>query len=385
MTQRARKNTKRSTDEIITGAIDRQQSWLNRRRLFTRAFLRKINVFNRSETQESKKGKKTPKVEQSSNNNESVLRAYWFPILCALIVILVAIISICVRINTPVKVVVPNIPEPVIKPVGEAKPVIAKQVVNEPVFDFVRIENSGRVIIAGRNKDESNISIVANNKVIATEHTNKDGEFVYAAATKWQPGNYTVYLIDTDKNIKSADSVFVYISEKGYKQSLSLLMTKDGSKIMQSPTLQDGDLKVTKIDYLDTGRLIVSGQALPRLRVSLTLNGKYLGFVRVSDHKDFGFKTNIAKLIPGNKYKIVARLHDTSGNTIAKTEYKFVMYETTGDEDVLYTVRRGDSLWVIARNFLRRGTLYSIIANYNNIENPNLIYPKQLLQIPMIK
>ena len=56
--------------------------------------------------------------------------------------------------------------------------------------------------------------------------------------------------------------------------------------------------------------------------------------------------------------------------------------ETTGDSDTFYTVRRGDCLWVIAKNFLRRGTLYTMIAERNSIDNPNLIYPKQLLQIP---
>jgi nucleoid-associated protein YgaU len=32
---------------------------------------------------------------------------------------------------------------------------------------------------------------------------------------------------------------------------------------------------------------------------------------------------------------------------------------------------------------LRRGVLFSIIAERNAIENPDLIFPEQLLQIPM--
>ena len=59
------------------------------------------------------------------------------------------------------------------------------------------------------------------------------------------------------------------------------------------------------------------------------------------------------------------------------------MPKMTGDDDTYYTVRRGDCLWIIARNFLRRGVLFSIIADRNNIENPNLIYPNQNLQIPV--
>ena len=69
--------------------------------------------------------------------------------------------------------------------------------------------------------------------------------------------------------------------------------------------------------------------------------------------------------------------------TIATVMHEFVMPEMTGDDDTYYTVRRGDCLWIIARNFMRRGVLFSIIAERNNITNPDLIFPKQLLQIPV--
>jgi nucleoid-associated protein YgaU len=32
---------------------------------------------------------------------------------------------------------------------------------------------------------------------------------------------------------------------------------------------------------------------------------------------------------------------------------------------------------------MRRGILFSIIADRNNIKNPDLIYPNQLLQVPI--
>ena len=196
-------------------------------------------------------------------------------------------------------------------------------------------------------------------------------------------GNYTISLIGVSENIKSDENVFVYISPRGYKNSVSLLMTHDGSTLLQAPTmLVDGDLSVTKIDYLDTGRIVITGDALPRLRVSLSLNDKYLGFARVSDHKHFGLGADVGKLQVGQKYKLTVRLHDGDGRTISEVNRNFTMPEMTGDDDTYYTVRRGDCLWIIARNFLRRGVLFSIIADRNNIENPNLIFPEQTLQIP---
>ena len=358
--------TKRSTDEMINDALDKQQSWLNRRRRFTRAFL---NRFNGGTKQEEK-----PTVSESKN--KAVLRDYWFPVVCALIVIFVAIFVMFFKINTPVKVVVPPVPEPVVK-------VVEKQPVSVPTFDLVRIERTGNIVVAGRCPTETNVSIVINKTVVATEHTNQDGEFVYAPKTALKPGNYVVFLIDADKNVKSEDLVFLYVSERGYENSVSLLMTKNGSKILQSPTLMDGDLVVSKIDYLSNGRIVVTGKALPRLRVSLTLNDEYLGFARVSDYKNFGLGADVGELKSGETYKINVRLHDGEGTTIANIEHTFMMPEMTGDDDTFYTVRRGDCLWIIARNFLRRGVLFTMIAERNSIKNPDLIFPNQLLQIPI--
>ena len=365
--------TKRSTDEMINDAVDRQQSWLESRRSFTRRFLSKFHMFRKDEPE---KVKAQPVIiTKHESKNRGALRAYWLPITCALLVILIAIIVMLFKINTPVKVVAPAVPEPVVQHV-------AKKPASEPTFDLVRIEQSGNIVVAGRNVAESNISVVINKKVVATEHTNQDGEFVYAPSDALAPGNYVISLVDADKNIKSKDSVFVYISEKGYKNAVYLLMTDHGSKVMQAPELLDGDLVVSKIDYLDTGRLVVTGKALPRLRVSLTLNDKYLGFARVSDYKNFGLGADVGELKAGENYKINIRLHDTEGTTIANVEHSFVMPEMTGDDNTFYTVRRGDCLWIIARNFLRRGVLFTMIAERNNISNPDLIFPEQLLQIP---
>ena len=44
-----------------------------------------------------------------------------------------------------------------------------------------------------------------------------------------------------------------------------------------------------------------------------------------------------------------------------------------------YTVRRGDTLWAIARRF---GTTVGRLASLNDISNPNLIYPGQVLRLP---
>ncbi len=370
--------TKRSTDDLIDNAIAQQNSWMENRRNFARRFLKTLNIFARP-AQKSDAHVATADAPAPRAQQRQGLSAYWFPILCALLVIFVAIWVAFIRTTATPNVVVVPTPEPVVEQVVAAP---AEDLV--PTFDIVRIEKTGNIVVAGRWLPQKNISIVVNGKIVATERTDKNGEFVYAPKSAFDAGNYTFSLIGAETGVESEENVFVYVSPRGYQNSVSLLMTSDGSTLLQAPTmLADGDLTVSKIDYLDTGRIVITGDALPRLRVSLALNDKYLGFARVSDHRHFGLGADVGKLETGRDYTLTIRLHDGDGRTIAQVGHTFKMPEMTGDDNTYYTVRRGDCLWIIARNFLRRGVLFSIIAERNNIENPDLIFPKQLLQIPV--
>ena len=55
-----------------------------------------------------------------------------------------------------------------------------------------------------------------------TEQTDKNGEFVYAPKHELKPGNYTLALIGVKPKTKSTDKVFLYISDKGFENSVSL-------------------------------------------------------------------------------------------------------------------------------------------------------------------
>lgn len=373
--------TKRSTDNMIEDAIAQQDSWLARRRNFTRRFLR---ARNRSTVETTTVKTETVETTQRrEDKNRSTLREYWFPILCAFIVLLVTIWVVFMRASTPQKIIVLNNnakPVPV-QTVSKGTVLTKSEPTNIPIFDVARIQYDGLVVIAGRWQANKSVSIIVNKKIVATERTDKNGEFVYTP--KFAPGNYVISLMGVKPKTKSTDKLFLYISDADYRNSVSLLMTPNGGKVMQSPSvLKDGDLVVSKIDYLDTGRLVVTGNALPRFKVSLSLNDKYLGESYVSDYKSFGVGADVGELKPGTEYNLTIRMHDDSGHTVATVNHNFVMPETTGDSDTFYTVRSGDCLWIIAKNYLGRGTLYSMIAERNSIDNPNLIYPKQLLQIP---
>ena len=66
--------------------------------------------------------------------------------------------------------------------------------------------------------------------------------------------------------------------------------------------------------------------------------------------------------------------------TVVRTT-KQVSKEVQQENVINYTVKKGDTLWAIAKQYLGSGTKYPQIASENNIKNPNLIYPGQVFKI----
>ena len=186
--------TKRSTDNMIDDAIAQQDSWLARRRSFTRRFLRRRNSTIETTNTDSNDTPKTTRTRES--NNRSVVREYWFPIVCAFIVLLVTIWVLLMRSCAPQKVIVLNSnlkPVPV-ETVSKGTVKKISEPTDIPTFDIARIQSDGLVVIAGRWRANKSVSILVNNKIVATESTNENGEFVYSP--KLNPGNYTISAAD---------------------------------------------------------------------------------------------------------------------------------------------------------------------------------------------
>lgn len=53
-----------------------------------------------------------------------------------------------------------------------------------------------------------------------------------------------------------------------------------------------------------------------------------------------------------------------------------------GDGSLFYTVRQGDTLSRISKRYYDDSAAYRKLAEKNGIENPHLIFPDQLLEIP---
>lgn len=89
--------------------------------------------------------------------------------------------------------------------------------------------------------------------------------------------------------------------------------------------------------------------------------------IRLKQYRPWGTKILKMQSAPQTQVKSVKveKQRDTSTKSIPKT----------------YTVKRGDTLWAIAKKELGDGSKYTELAKLNNIKNPNLIYPGQVLKL----
>ena len=93
--------------------------------------------------------------------------------------------------------------------------------------------------------------------------------------------------------------------------------------------------------------------------------------IKLKQYKEYSTK-KVQETIKQYRPPAVTRTVTTNNTAVAKP---------SGQN---YTVKRGDSLWNIAKRFYGNGAKYTTIynANRSKIRNPNLIYPGQVLWIP---
>lgn len=86
--------------------------------------------------------------------------------------------------------------------------------------------------------------------------------------------------------------------------------------------------------------------------------------IKLKQYKEYKTQVVEIKAVEGNKATVTVQ-EERPAKEPAKT----------------YTVQPGDTLWAIAKRELNDGSKYSEIARLNNISNPNLIYPGQVLKL----
>jgi nucleoid-associated protein YgaU len=111
--------------------------------------------------------------------------------------------------------------------------------------------------------------------------------------------------------------------------------------------------------------------------------------------KDLGLKTEGLKVeVEGDKVKVAGAVPDQAtkekvvlalGNVAGVAQVEdAVAAEKAEAEATMYTVKKGDTLWAIAKAHYGEGSKYMAIfeANKPMLKDPDMIYPGQTLRIP---
>ncbi len=288
---------------------------------------------------------------------------------------------------------------------------------NLPRFDVAEVDELGNGVFSGRafrnvrvwlkKLDGSvvgeTVSLEDGSFTILTNTPLPEGESVLALVAEEIPGGEIKVaserlvisrfpggpaLIVAQKD--TADTVSRILQEPVIKKPLDTAQKSgDNTSVSNSNASKESAegklLKIKIIDYDEKGRLAISGKAKPGSKISIEVNGRTIGSTNTDDQGQWSL-TTIEGMADGAN-KIVAKA--SLGDEYSTTSMPFAPDELVQKfpKGRLVVVQPGNSLWRIARRTYGSGFRYTVIfaANRDQVTNPDLIYPGQVLHTPPVK
>ncbi|WP_094506462.1 LysM peptidoglycan-binding domain-containing protein [Brucella thiophenivorans] len=307
-----------------------------------------------------------------------------------------------------------------------------------PVFDILRVEPDGSVVIAGQAAANTDVEIIAGSKVLGTAKTGENGDFAIVLDQTLAPGDHQLVLRaggEGSNVATSTQTAIVSVPDSRNGQVLALveepgqasrLITKpevptqsavgssqpDAQTAQTTPQVQsdtDAPLAIEAVE-IEGDKVFVAGHVNdPKAgqRVVVNANEILLGSSAISSEGRFLVQSQ--KPLAVGDYIIRADLLDSTGRVIATARVPFrreagenvsavatgTAAQNSGAEDAAsgtplqkvegsVIIRKGDNLWTISKRTYGHGTRYTTIylANRDQIRNPDLILPGQVFIMP---
>lgn len=261
-----------------------------------------------------------------------------------------------------------------------------------PTFDIVRVERDGMAVVAGRSAPGADVSLKRNGDTISATRSDGRGEWVIVLDEPLAPGDMQLTLTARNSDgttVDSVQSVSISVPDQADGQALVVLAEPGrASRVLQGPGVPSdaGNLVLEAVDYDENGNVIISGIADPGATVQIYLNDNAIGS-GVAD-ADGHWELHPGGAVAPGTYAMRIDQLNAGGKVVARVE---VPFERVVAEDVRrqlaegqVVIQPGNNLWNIARQLYGTGYRYTVIyqANRDQIRDPNLIYPGQILVTP---
>lgn len=262
--------------------------------------------------------------------------------------------------------------------------------IQPPSFDVVRVDARGTAVVAGRGEPDGAVTLFVDEAEAFSETINAAGEWVMVITDPLPAGTVELSLmmaLEDGQQVRSDQVVIVTIPESRDETPLVILgRPGEASRVLQGPFegLQSGSLTLEAVDYDETGAVIFSGRAEPGTGIRVLADGEVVGETITHDNGRWSV-TASSSFAPG-VYDVQVDQIDNNGRV---TEVIVLPFERVAAEDLQLgdgrvVVQPGNSLWRIARRVYGEGIQYTVIyqANTDQIRDPDLIYPGQVLDTP---
>ncbi|WP_343313748.1 Ig-like domain-containing protein [Brucella sp. BE17] len=306
---------------------------------------------------------------------------------------------------------------------------VSAQQVKTPVFDILRVDRDGSVVIAGKATPNSNVEVVAGARVVGAAKAGANGDFAVVLDNPLKPGDHQLVLRARNESraVTSAETAIVSVPATEDGQVLALVEapgqasrlitrpdTKPAAQSTASATAPDAaksepDAPTAPIAIeaveIEGGTVFVAGKAEGGSRVIVHANAILLGAAALSPEGRFLIES--PKDLPVADYIVRADLLDNSDRVIATARVPFRRDEganiaavapgegrsrVSADDEAAplqkaqgsVIIRKGDNLWTISKRTYGKGARYTTIylANRDQIGNPDLILPGQVFTMP---
>ena len=276
--------------------------------------------------------------------------------------------------------------------------------ITAPSFDVARIGPDGRAVIAGRAAPGAKVVLLNGGKEIAKAQSDARGEWVIVVQdpplSVGQHELRVVQHIEGRAPLTSGQAVVAVVPEppaadaptQPRAETLVMISPAAGVPTLVQPPSAAGvpksaDLSLSTLVYDDRGQVTVSGLATPGTVVRAYVTEK-MGAEGVAGN-DGHWRVMPADPIDQGKHRLRLDRISKDGKPVARLELPFervVVGPVSSTDGRRLHIVRGDNLWNIARAHYGVGWRHTVIfaANKEQIVDPNLIYPGQILSLPKV-